>query len=175
MEWNILLFRSGGFSGNYPMNAEGIVAALSAAGGDGIVYMGEGTLETDFLIPAGVHLLGMGTNSRIEGFVTCEGSSIMNLAIHRASHASGDEEALRIQGANECEIRDCMITALQSGAGDAYAIRCKSSRPVKIFNSHIEAEHDYSGDAYGIFLDECDDIYMYGGYLGGTTAPYLGS
>jgi len=173
LEWNIVVFRYGGYFDNFPADAGGLTSALSSGGTDAIVMLPECTIEGDFTVPQGIHLAGMGINSRIEGHVICQGAGLMNFAAYLSGSSSEDETAVTLDNFGELEIRDCNFKALQTGVGDAFAVSVIGTRPVYIFDSYIEGIHDYGGNAYGIQLLG-DDVYMYGGYLGGTTAPYLG-
>jgi len=173
LDWNIILFKDGGFFQNFPADAGGLTSALATSGIDAIVMLPECTIEGDFIVPAGVHLIGMGSNSVIEGHITCQGAGLMNLAASINGYSTEDESTVTLDNYAELEIRDCKITVNQFGSGDAYALNNIGTRPVYIFDSYIEGIHDYGGNAYGIYL-QGDDVFMYGGYLGGTTAPHLG-
>ena len=169
--WNILLFKSGGLQQNYPADEGGLTQALSAAGTDGIVMIPECTIVGLVTIPVGVHLIGMGENSIIEGRVILEGSGLANLKVDTSVADTNAQAAVYAQNVEEAFIRDCVILAYQGSSGDIYGVLAQNRRALYIYDTRIYADNDGGGNGYGIFLDADDDIKMYGGYLGGSTAP----
>lgn len=174
IDWKILSFRSGSMYQSFSSDAVGLISALGSVGTDGLVLLPEVTIEGDFTVGTGVHLMGM-RNSIIQGTINIKGGSLSNLEVQKYSYATNSEAAVTIENGEEVEIRDCKFIIYQSNTAPVYAVWAKGTRPVRIFDSYLLGQHDTGGSAYGIYMDECDDVFVYGGYLGGTTAPYLGA
>lgn len=173
--WQILHFSQGVLMGTYVPDTTGLTDALSDAT-DGIVMIPAIDLSGSFTLSAGVSLIGLDmARSRILGTLTAYGS-VFNLSIINNASDGGAIYAMNASPSTYDEFyRNLFIQCVNTGAGDAYGVQFGASRVMTFTDCRIEGTAEGAGDGYGIYVtgDQVASSYVRGGYVGGSTYPYL--
>ena len=171
--WQILTFSQGVIENSYGPDSDGLQSALNDLE-DGVIYIPAVTITGDFSTYNNINLVGMHRDKTIiQGTLELPGG-LTNLSIQNMVNSSDDVYALKcVAKTANANIDNCYIYCSNDGVGNAYGVWLEGSKHIRFSGCHLEGAAAAGG--YGIYIsDECfADTYMNGGYLGGTTHPYL--
>lgn len=173
--WRVLHFSQGVLMETYTPDATGLADALSDAS-DGIVMIPAVDISGSFTLSSGVTLVGIDSErSRILGDLLAYGS-IANMGIINSASSSSELYAINAQPSTYDEsYRNVYAKCTNTGSGDAIGAIFAASRIMRWISSHLEGIAEGAGSGYGIrcTYDQVAESYVRGGYVGGSTFPYL--
>lgn len=123
-------------------------AALAAAASGDMVRIPAGTITGNYTLTAGVTVRGIGVQASIlTGQITgAAGAALENLSITRTANDSSKLCAVVGPGSGNLTIRECDISATQSGAGTGYAVSVGLGN-VYIYNSRAYGSTSMTDEA----------------------------
>ena len=171
--WQILTFSNGVLESTYGPDSNGLANALNELQ-DGVIYIPAVTIAGDFSTDNQVAIVGMHRDKTIIQGSLQTANGLSNVTVQNLVNSSSDIFALKIVAKTlQVAINDCYIYAANDGTGKAYGAWMEGTKRMELHGSHLEGQATTGG--YGIYIsEECyTDVYMDGGYLGGSTHPYF--
>jgi hypothetical protein len=162
----------------YDFGSGGFNQALAAAASGDVVWVPPGTIPGNFVVPNGVHVMGISRQSVIFNGRCNLGqlSTIEQLSIQRTANDGSsligvvNHDALGVSS----QIINCYIQCEQNGTGSVRAISMEGNGDLEVWHSNLDAIGN-GGLAHAAVheITSGGNLYVYNSRAHGTTAPFL--
>lgn len=171
--WQILTFQNGQLVGTYAPDATGLQTALADTS-EGVILLPPGEFTGTFVVQGSAALVGMHRETCIlYGPVTVQGG-LSGVTIQNSGTSASDIVALTTNPTSKViSVTDVYAYAANSGTGRAFGMRLEGTRAQWLIDVQAYGQHTTAG--YGAHWTDTllSDAHFIGGYLGGSTGPYL--
>lgn len=147
-----LIYGDGTIPSDYPVTSAGFESALNAASSGDIIRVFAATISGDFIVPAGVAVVGDGEKTVFTGRLNLKSNSVLsNVSVTRTANSADDLIAIAgpATDGNTAYLFNVDASAVQSGAGDAVGLLVQDGDVVSQVCTFTGTST--SGSGYGVY------------------------